>query len=93
MQVDFHLDAAGVRLILRGNGVRQMVDSTAEQIAAHVRANLPDPAPVEVRGYTTDRGAATVAILDRRAMAWQAKYGILTRAAGSVGAEVKAWQR
>lgn len=89
----FELDAAGVREILRGPEVRVMVDSAAERIGARVRASLPEPATVEVRGYTTDRGAATVAVLDRRAMAWQANHGILTRAAASIGAEVRAWQR
>jgi hypothetical protein len=45
-----------------------------------------------VHGYTTDRGAASITVEDVRAMAWQARDGILTRAAGAVGLEVKAWQ-
>lgn len=93
MRLDFRLDASGVRDVLRGPEVRRMVDGVAERVAASVRSSLPEPARVEVRGYTTDRGAASVTVLDRRAMAWQARDGILTRAAGSAGAEVRAWQR
>lgn len=92
MLVDFRLDHAGVREILKGPGIRQLVDGLADEIAANVRALKP-AAPVEVRGYTTDRGAATVTVADVRAMAWQARDGVLTRAAGAAGLEVKAWQR
>lgn len=91
--VEFRLNRSGVREILRGTEARRLVDGVAEQIAGHVRAHLPSPATVEVTSYTTDRAAASVAVLDYRAMSWQARDGILTRAAGSVGAEVKAWQR
>jgi alkylated DNA repair dioxygenase AlkB len=90
--LEFRLDAAGVREILRGDEVRQLIDGKAEEIAEHIKAAQPD-APVEVRRYTTDRGAATVAVTDVQAMAWQARDGLLTRAAGAAGLEVKAWQR
>lgn len=93
MLTSFRLDSRGVREILRGPGVRQVVDGLAGEVAGHVRALLPEAAPVEVRGYTTDRGAATIVVADARAMGWQAKDGILTRAAGAAGLEVKAWQR
>ncbi|KMS71759.1 hypothetical protein ACH49_24345 [Streptomyces leeuwenhoekii] len=93
MLVDFRLDAAGVREILRGPEVRQLIDGLAGDVAANVRALVPAGTPVEVRGYTTDRGAATVVVADARAMGWQARDGILTRAAGAAGLEVRAWQR
>lgn len=93
MLQSFRLDTAGVREILKGPEVRRVVDDLAGEIAAHVRASVPDGTPVTVRGYTTDRGAATVTVQDVRAMAWQARDGILTRAAGAAGVEVKAWQR
>ncbi|MFJ8583621.1 hypothetical protein ACIRD2_03035 [Streptomyces sp. NPDC093595] len=92
MLIDFRLDAAGVREILRGDEVRALIDGKAEEVAANVRAAKPE-APVEVRKYTTDRGAASVAVTDVQAMAWQARDGLLTRAAGSAGLEVRAWQR
>jgi hypothetical protein len=93
MLESLRLDAAGVREVLKGPEVRQLVDSVAEEVAANVRVLVPAGTPVEVRGYTTDRGAATVVVADRRAMAWQARDGILTRAASFARLEVKAWQR
>ncbi|MEV5770084.1 hypothetical protein AB0L49_02270 [Streptomyces antimycoticus] len=93
MLVDFRLDHAGVREILKGPDVRQVIDGLADEIAANVRVLVPSGTPIEVRGYTTDRGAATVVVADARAMSWQARDGILTRAAGFAGLEVKAWQR
>ncbi|QTU64220.1 hypothetical protein [Streptomyces scabiei] len=92
MLQDFRLDAAGVREVLRGAEVRQLVDGVAEEIAGRVRGNVPDDVVVSVKGYTTDRGAASVTVQDVRAMAWQARDGILTRAAAAAGVEVKAWQ-
>jgi hypothetical protein len=89
----FRLDTAGVRDILKGPDVRRVVDGLANEIAVHVRAAVPSGTPVTVRGYTTDRGAASVTVQDVRAMAWQARDGILTRAAGAAGLEVRAWQR
>lgn len=93
MLQSFRLDSAGVRAVLKSQEVRTVIDDLAAEVAAHVRSAVPAGTVVEVRGYTTDRGAATVAVLDREAMAWQARDGILTRAAGAAGLEVKAWQR
>jgi hypothetical protein len=89
----FELDTAGVREILRGSEVRDLIDGIADEVAGNVRALVPAGTTVEVRGYTTDRGAATVVVADVQAMAWQARDGILTRAAGFASLEVKAWQR
>lgn len=93
MLQSFRLDAAGVREVLKGPAMRQAVDDLAGQIADRVRADLPPGVTVSVRGYTTDRDAASVTVEDVRGMAWQARDGILTRAAGALGLEVKAWQR
>jgi len=89
----FRLDHQGVREILRGDEVRQMVDDVALNIQVRVRAHLPPGTTVRVDKYTTDRGAAAVVIADRQGMAWQARDGVLTRAAGELGIEVRAWQR
>jgi hypothetical protein len=68
------------------------VNGVAHRIANNVRGRLPDPsAVVRVEPYSTDRAAASVVVLDVRAMAWQARDGILTRAAGEAGVEVRAW--
>lgn len=91
--VEFRLDRAGIREILKSDPVREAIDAKADEIAAAVRAQLPGDAEVRVDSYTTDRAAASVVIADVRGMAWQARDGVLTRAAGSVGLEVRAWQR
>jgi hypothetical protein len=92
MLESFRLDTAGVREVLKSQELRNAVDGLAEQIADNVRTAVPQGTTVSVRGYTTDRGAASITVEDVRGMAWQARDGILTRAAGSVGLEVKAWQ-
>ena len=93
MLIDFRLDAAGVREVLRGQEVRDLIDGKAQEVADNVRVLVPSGTPIEVRRYTTDRGAATVVVADIQAMAWQARDGILTRAAGFAGLEVRAWNR
>ncbi|MEV4970565.1 hypothetical protein [Streptomyces scopuliridis] len=92
MLIDFRLDTAGVREILRGPEVRQLIDGKAGEVAANARALIPPGTRVEVRAYTTDRGAATVVVADRRAMGWQARDGILTRAAGFAQLEIREWR-
>jgi hypothetical protein len=93
MLVEWRLDAAGVREVLQGDDVRSLIDGLASNVADSVRALVPHGTVIEVRAYTTDRGAATVVVADPQAMAWQARDGILTRAAGHVGLEVKATER
>lgn len=85
------LDRAGIREILASQPFREMVDGAATDIAARVRARLPSGTAVTIRRYTTDRGAASVTVADVRGMAWQARDGILTRAAGESGIEVRGW--
>lgn len=93
MLEDFRLDTAGIREFLKSPELRGAVDNLAGQIADTVRTMLPPDVTVSVRAYTTDRGAASITVQDVRAMAWQARDGILTRAAGAAGLEVTAWQR
>lgn len=92
MLESFRLDTRGVREVLRSPEMAAMVNGVAHRIANNTRGRLPDPtATVVVRAYTTDRDAASVTVQDVRAMAWQAREGILTRAAGDAGIEVRAW--
>lgn len=86
------LDAAGIREFLGGAEVRALVNGVAEDVRARVRAKLPPGTRVEIKTYTTDRGAASVTVADVRGMAWQARDGILTRSAGEAGIEVKDWR-
>ena len=92
MLISFRLDRAGVREILRGPEVRQLVDGKAAEVAANVRALLPAGTQVDVSSYTTDRAAAAVTIVDVRGMGWQARDGVLTRAAGFARLEVREWR-
>lgn len=86
------LDTRGIRQFLQSPEVAAMVNGVAHRIANNARGRLPDPSvTVRVRAYTTDRDAASVTVEDVRAMAWQARDGILTRAAGEAGVEVRAW--
>lgn len=93
MLIKFELDTAGVREFLRGDEVRQVIDGLAVDVVENVRVLVPAGTVIEWRGYTTDRGAATVVVADRDAMAWQARDGILTRAAGFARLEVREWSR
>lgn len=86
------LDSAGIREFLGGPEVRQLVDGVAEDVRARVRAKVPPGTPVTLKKYTTDRGAASITIADVRGMAWQARDGVLTRAAGEAGIEVRDWR-
>ncbi|MFC8009154.1 hypothetical protein [Streptomyces cinereoruber] len=92
MITSFELDYRGVREFLIGDEVRALVDGVAEDVRARVRAKLPPGTRVEIRKYTSDRGAAAVTVADIRGMAWQARDGILTRSAGEAGIEVKDWR-
>jgi hypothetical protein len=93
MLIEWRLDAAGVREVLKCDEVRSLVDGLASNVAARVKPLVPAGTVIEVRSYTTDRGAATVVVADVQAMAWQARDGILTRAAGHAGLEVRATGR
>lgn len=85
----FQLDHDGVQEILNWPTVAALVDGVAEQVADNVRAQLDDDIPVEVDAYTSDRRAASVAIKHPGGKGFQLQRGVLTRAAGMVGLEVK----
>lgn len=85
----FRRDSAGLGEVLRSPEVRSAVHALAEQIAADVRASHPDADEVVVDDYTTDRAASSVTIKDARGQLWQARDGVLTRAATAAGLEVK----
>lgn len=89
MSAVFRLDPKGIRDIITSDWMRGEIDGTAEAIAEHVRANVPDDVPVEIDHYTTDRDAAAVTIADPLGMLYQARDGAVTRAAAAVGLEVR----
>jgi hypothetical protein len=85
----FQLDHAGAREILQSSEVAAMVDGVAAQVADNVRGQLDDDVTVEVDSYATDRHMASVAIKHPGGKGFQLQRGVLTRAAGMVGLEVR----
>ena len=83
------LDHAGIASILK-NEMRGPVEAAAAAIAANVDVGSVTEAQVTVRSYTTDRAACAVSIAHPAGLAIQAKYGSLTKAAASVGLQVRA---
>lgn len=88
-KVQFQLDHAGVVELLQGPAVADLVDGLASRIVSNARGHLPDDVVVEADTFVTDRHVASVAIKDAAGARLQLKRGALTRAAGSVGLEVK----
>lgn len=78
------LDHDGIEEVLKSAPVAAAVKSAAAKIADKVRAAVPDRMPVEVDTYETDRAAAAVTIVHPGGLGMQAKYGVLTKAAGSI---------
>lgn len=79
-QVKIRLNSKEIRAFLsKDPAIRQMVDGGAAALANAVTGDA------EIDDYTTDRAAAGV----RVAAEDQAKSGALTKAAASIGLEVK----
>ncbi len=97
-RVGIKLNHAGMAQMLKSVEVGGAVDDLAERVAeavnsqgrvAHAGYGSMGPEIVAtVKRTMTDRQKAVVIIQHPAAAAMQAKYGILTRAAASVGAEV-----
>lgn len=79
------LDTAGVGEVLKSGEMASAINALAASVAGGVSV----PAEVTVDSYTTDRAAASVTIKDARGMLWQARDGVLTRAAAGAGLEVR----
>lgn len=88
MLTKFKPDYAGIGAALKSPEVASAMHGLAERVAAVVRGTKPE-ADVVVDNYTTDRAASSVTIKDIRGRIWQVQAGILTRAAASVGLEVR----
>lgn len=79
------LDHKGIAQMLKSQPFAEAVHDLAERVAGNVVVD----ADVEVRDYTTDRAASSVTIAHPAGLAIQAKHGVLTKAAASVGLEVR----
>lgn len=85
--IEFRLDTAGIAEVLKSGEFRDLMNGKAVEVAANVRAILPENAPVEFRPYTTDRQAAAVVVRHPRARQWDSERGLMRRAAEFAGLE------
>lgn len=84
----FRRDSRGIAQALKSGEFQAAVRRHAELIAGSVRSRRPG-VDVVVDDYDGgDRAASSVTVRDRRALAWQAQDGDLTRAAAAQGLEV-----
>lgn len=81
------ISTSGIGDMLKSDEVRSVIDDLAQQVAARVSAG--PGVDVVVDSYTTDRAAAAVIIAHPKGMLLQARDGVLTRAAASLGLEVR----
>lgn len=84
----FRPNRKGISEILKTQSAAA-VNDLAAQIQGQAQASVGDEAEVTMEAYTTDRAAASVTIASPRGMEMQARDGILTRAAASLGLEVR----
>jgi hypothetical protein len=91
------LSSAGAADVLRSAGAHALVRAAVDRIAEDVRSQnimvegIPGDVtlPVETSVDTTDRAHGRVTIAHAAGQAVQAKHGALTKAADSIGADVK----
>lgn len=90
--IDFKLDRAGIRQLLKSREIASAVNDLARKVAANAAHTTQAGVvlPIVVDEYTTDRAAASVTIAHPAGIATQAKYGTLTKAAAAAGLEVTA---
>lgn len=86
---EIKLDHAGIEAVLKSSEVAGAIRGRAETVAAMVRGDVDAKDGVVVDNYTTDRAASSVTIRDTRGRLWQARDGVLSRAALSAGLEFR----
>lgn len=94
MTIQFHRNPEGVQQILNGaemlTALRRFADPAAREVqAAHPDAEVVvDDYKAREKGRFTERHATSIKVLDVRGKAWQARDGLLTKAAANQGLEV-----
>lgn len=84
------LDSGGMRAMLSSGPVAAAINSLAQSVASSIDVEAHDgPVPVRVGQYTTDRAAASVSLAHPAGLPLEAKYGVLAKAAGAAGLEVR----
>jgi hypothetical protein len=96
---EFHPDYAGIAAILGSEQVRELLRDAAREVAFEVEARghtVEDGSllPVEVRDEAdTDSAAVSVAIPHAAGVGMEARYGLLKRAAASIGLRAKGFRK
>lgn len=91
----FKLDRKGVGRLAKSQGVTDALHHYADPMADRVKANMsasidePDGIDVVLTDHTTDRATVGILVKHPLALLAQAQDGAMTRAASSVGLEVK----
>jgi hypothetical protein len=91
-RADIKLDSAGIVAMLKSSGTQSLVHDAAESIARSAEGATGGRAEngIVVDDFTAgDRAASSVTIRDVRSRLWEARDGVLTRAAASAGLEVR----
>lgn len=95
--IEFIFDEAGVREILDGEDIQSLMRQAAEGMRSAIESShKPHEMAIDTyparpsRRITDGRTLISLTVKDIRAAGWQAKDGILTRAAAAQGLEVKA---
>ena len=91
-KASFRRETKGIDAFLKSAAVADVIYEVAHDVAVDVEQSLParPRRGVVVDDYTSkDRAVSSVTIRDGRAKAWQAKTGVLTKAAKSAGLEVR----
>lgn len=70
--------------------LRQVIHDAAVEVARNIDRTDLEPGEVVVDDYATDRVASSVTVRHPGAQFWQARDGLLTKAAARAGLEVKA---
>lgn len=84
------LDTKGISEILKSKEFAEVIHEKANDIAVEASALFGRAEKgIVVDDYETDRAASSVTIRDLGAKAAEAKDGVLTKAAGLAGLEVK----
>ncbi len=84
----FRPDRKGISEILKKQ-TAGAINGLASQIHSQAQASVYSDVEVTMEPYTTDRAAASVTIADPRGLEMQARDGVLTRAAATLGLEVR----
>jgi hypothetical protein len=90
-RVKVTLDHAGIAEVLKSGEVHAVISAAAGLVAARVQTAATvqrHGAPVWVLDTTTDRAKSLVTIAHAGGLGMQARYGVLTQAAGDAGLEV-----